>query len=83
MTLTGPNTGGKTASLKALGLAAAMSKAGLFLPLQPVEGWHLLLSSGAGSCLVSSRQHLLVLFINGRSVYITGGENQWADFKSL
>ena len=36
--LTGPNTGGKTASLKALGLTAAMSKAGLFLPLQPAEG---------------------------------------------
>ena len=39
VTLTGPNTGGKTASLKALGLAAAMSKAGLFLPLQlPTDG---------------------------------------------
>ena len=38
VTLTGPNTGGKTASLKALGLAAAMPKAGLFLPLQPSEG---------------------------------------------
>ena len=38
VTLTGPNTGGKTASLKALGLTAAMAKAGLFLPLQAPEG---------------------------------------------
>ena len=38
VTLTGPNTGGKTASLKALGLTAAMAKAGLFLPLQASGG---------------------------------------------
>ena len=44
----GPNTGGKTASLKALGLAVLMAKAGMFLPVLPG-------SSGApapASCLV-------------------------------
>jgi hypothetical protein len=38
ITVTGPNTGGKTASLKALGLAALMPKAGLFLPLESQTG---------------------------------------------
>lgn len=38
VTVTGPNTGGKTAALKALGLTALMPKAGLFLPLEPPTG---------------------------------------------
>lgn len=44
--VTGPNTGGKTASLKALGLACVMAKAGMYMPVEtqaqnaPVVAWY-------------------------------------------
>lgn len=39
--ISGPNTGGKTASMKTLGLASVMSKAGMYLPAkkQPTLPW--------------------------------------------
>ncbi|PON36777.1 Endonuclease MutS [Parasponia andersonii] len=48
--ISGPNTGGKTASMKTLGLASLMSKAGMFLPAknQPKLPWFNLVLADIG-----------------------------------
>jgi len=60
--VTGPNTGGKTASLKALGLACVMAKAGMYMPVEtqaqnaPVVAWYdqVLADLGDGQSLQQS-----------------------------
>ncbi|XP_057514097.1 uncharacterized protein LOC130795847 isoform X1 [Actinidia eriantha] len=48
--ISGPNTGGKTASMKTLGLASLMSKAGMYLPAkrQPMLPWFDLILADIG-----------------------------------
>jgi DNA mismatch repair protein MutS2 len=50
--LAGPNTGGKTATIKALGLMALMAKAGLFLPLASPEELSAAASGGGAGAAV-------------------------------
>lgn len=56
--ITGPNTGGKTASMKTLGLASLMSKAGLYLPAKnhPRLPWFDLILADIGD-------HQVVVFL--------------------
>ena len=54
--ISGPNTGGKTASMKTLGLASLMSKAGMFLPARnrPKLPWFDLVLADIGDQQVES-----------------------------
>lgn len=61
--ISGPNTGGKTASMKTLGLASIMLKAGMYLPAQnhPQLPWFDLVLADIGDRQVTS--HLAVVFL--------------------
>lgn len=70
--ISGPNTGGKTASMKTLGLASMMLKAGMYLPAQnqPRLPWFDLILADIGDqqvlglvVLPSSPHHLSQLYI--------------------
>ncbi|KAK6124335.1 hypothetical protein DH2020_041905 [Rehmannia glutinosa] len=59
--ISGPNTGGKTASMKTLGLASIMLKAGLYLPAQnnPQLPWFDLVLADIGDQQNKVSQHLV------------------------
>lgn len=63
--ISGPNTGGKTASIKTLGLASIMSKAGMYLPAEnhPKLPWFNLVLADVGD------QQVVVCFSNSRKSY--------------
>lgn len=68
--ISGPNTGGKTATLKTLGLASLMSKAGMFLPAKkkPRIPWF-------DQILVDIGDHQVVSLSNKENLSIRFGEN--------
>lgn len=64
--ISGPNTGGKTASMKTLGLASLMSKAGMYLPAKkhPRLPWFDMVLAEIGDhqvvfCLIYGRESLI------------------------
>lgn len=68
--ISGPNTGGKTASMKTLGLASLMSKAGMYLPAKnnPRLPWFGLILADIGDhqvvvCLVMTDKFLILLVV--------------------
>ena len=64
--ISGPNTGGKTASMKTLGLASVMSKAGMYLPAQdnPQLPWFDLILADIGDHqVVDSFWPFIVLYL--------------------
>lgn len=69
--ISGPNTGGKTASMKTLGLASLMSKAGMYLPAKnhPKIPWFDLILADVGDhqvvlYLVYGRESLYSVLVN-------------------
>lgn len=91
--ITGPNTGGKTVTLKTLGLAAIMAKVGLFIPARDpvVMPWFRQILADIGDeqsleqnlSTFSGHIHRIIRIIDAISPRASEGENPAADLVLL